>query len=233
MKILIVEDEVALAESIGQYLSAEGYVCELAFNYTTASDKFNSYQYDCAIIDINLPDGNGINLIRELKGNHTSSGIIIISARDSLNDRIAGLNIGADDYLIKPFNLSELNARLKSVVRRIFFSGSNEIIFNEIRIDTGALQVFVNDKLINLTKKEYDILLFFLSNKNRVLTKESIGENVWGDYADTLNSLDFIYTHIWNLRKKLVDNGARDYLQNVYGVGYKFNTLETDETPLV
>ncbi|TSA38179.1 MAG: DNA-binding response regulator [Porphyromonadaceae bacterium] len=225
MKILIVEDEVALAESIGQYLSGEGYVCELAFDYTSASDKFNSYQYDCAIIDINLPDGNGIDLIRELKEYHTTSGIIIISARDSLNDRIAGLNIGADDYLIKPFNLSELNARLKSVVRRIFFSGSNEIIFNEIRIDTSAIQVFVNDKLINLTKKEYDMLLFFISNKNRVLTKESIGENVWGDYADTLNSLDFIYTHIWNLRKKLIDNGAKDYLQNVYGVGYKFNTL--------
>ncbi len=225
MKILIIEDELALAESIGHYLSDEGYVYELAFNYSSASAKINAYDYDCVIVDINLPDGNGLNIIRELKENQSTSGIIIISARNSLVDRITGLDIGADDYLVKPFNLSELNARIKSVIRRISFSGSNEIIFNEIRIDIDSIQVFVHDKLVNLTKKEFDILIFFISNKNRVLTKESIGENVWGDYADSLNSFDFIYTHIKNLRKKLLDKGAEDYLQNVYGVGYKFNTL--------
>jgi len=224
MNLLIVEDETALAESIGQYLTDEGYVCELAFDYGTASAKLNDYEYNCVIVDINLPDGTGLNLIRELKDTHSASGIIIISARDSLDDRIDGLNIGADDYLVKPFNLSELNARVKSVIRRIFFSAGNEIIINEIKINTNTTQVFVKDHLVNLTKKEYDILLFFIANKNRVLTKESIGENVWGDYADTLNSLDFIYTHIWNLRKKLMDCGAADYLHNVYGVGYKFKT---------
>jgi len=225
MKILIIEDEMALAESIGHYLNDEGYVCELAYDYNSASDKINAYEYDCVIVDLNLPDGNGLDIIRELKKKRASSGIIIISARNSLDDRITGLDIGADDYLVKPFNLSELNSRIKSVIRRIFFSGSNEIVFNEIHIDTDAIQVFVNNEPINLTKKEYDLLIFFISNKNRVLTKESIGENVWGDYADTLNSFDFIYTHIKNLRKKLLDKGASDYLQNVYGIGYKFNTI--------
>lgn len=225
MKILIIEDEIALAESIGRYLSDEGYVYELAFDYNSASAKIDAYDYDCVIVDINLPDGNGLDIIHELKENQSTSGIIIISARNSLVDRITGLDIGADDYLVKPFNLSELNARIKSVIRRISFSGSNEIIFNEIRIDIDSIQVFVHDELVNLTKKEFDILIFFISNKNRVLTKESIGENVWGDYADSLNSFDFIYTHIKNLRKKLLEKGADDYLQNVYGVGYKFNTL--------
>lgn len=224
MKILIIEDEKALAESIGLYLSDEGYVCEFAYDYQNASSKINDYDYDCVIVDINLPDGNGLNIIRELKENRSTSGIIIISARNSLDDRITGLDIGADDYLVKPFNLSELNARIKSVIRRISFGGSNEIIFNEIRIDTDAIKVFVNDNNVNLTKKEYDLLIFFVSNKDRVLTKESIGENVWGDYADTLASFDFIYTHIKNLRKKLLDRGCSDYLKNVYGVGYKFDT---------
>ncbi len=224
MKILIIEDEVALAESIGDYLKDEGYVYELAFDYNAASAKVNAYEYDCVIVDINLPDGNGLDIIRELKENRSASGIIIISARHSLDDRITGLDIGADDYLVKPFNLSELNARIKSVIRRISFSGSNEIVFNEIRIDTDAIQVYVHEELVSLTKKEYDLLIFFIANKNRVLTKESIGENVWGDYADTLSSFDFIYTHIKNLRKKLLDKGSSDYLQNVYGVGYKFDT---------
>lgn len=225
MKILIVEDEMALAKSIGDYLKEEGYVCELAFDYHAASAKVSEYDYDCVIVDINLPDGSGLDIIRELKENKATCGIVIISARNSINDRIEGLNLGADDYLIKPFSLSELNARVKSVIRRVFFSGSNEIIFNEIRIDTDAIQVYVHDEIVNLTKKEYDLLIFFISNKNKVLTKESIGENVWGDYADTLSSFDFIYTHIKNMRKKLLDKGADDYLQNVYGVGYKFNTL--------
>ena len=165
MKILIIEDEIALAQSIGDYLSDEGYVCELAYDYNSASTKINAYDYDCVIVDINLPDGNGLEIIRELKENRSSSGIIIISARNSLGDRITGLDIGADDYLVKPFNLSELNARIKSVIRRIFFSGSNEIVFNEIRIDTDAIQVFVHEEQVSLTKKEYDLLIFFISNK--------------------------------------------------------------------
>jgi DNA-binding response OmpR family regulator len=230
MKILIVEDEVALAESIVQYLEGEGYVCEMALDFLSASRKVHDYDYECILLDINLPDGNGLDIIRELKAKQKTAGIIIISARNSTADRIMGLDLGADDYLVKPFNLSELSSRIKSVLRRVYFSGNNEIIFNEIRVDLNAIQVFVHDELVQLTKKEYDLLLFFLSNKNRVLTKESIGENLWGDYADTLDSLDFIYTHIKNLRKKLVDKGLDNYLQNVYGIGYKFNTRLTDET---
>jgi len=222
MKVLIIEDEKALSDSIVEYLKVEGYRCEVAHDYQTAVEKINLYKYDCALVDINLPDGSGLDVIRELKSLKVSCGIIIISARNSIDDRIDGLEIGADDYLTKPFNLSELNARIKSVIRRINFSGSNIIEFNELKIDTASLEVWVSGQLLELTKKELDLLLYFLSNKNRVLTKESLGEHVWGDYADTLDSFDFIYTHIKNLRKKLLKKGSADYIQNVYGVGYKF-----------
>lgn len=224
MKILIIEDEKALSDSIISYLKYEGHVCEPATNYESALMKINLYNYDCMIIDINLPDGSGLDIIRELKRKNKKGGIIIASARDSVDDRIEGLEIGADDYLTKPFNLSELNARIKSIVRRMNFKGNNTIEFNEIKIDTDSLQTYVNNDLVNLTKKEYDLLIYFLANRNRVLTKESIGEHVWGDYADTLVSLDFIYTHIKNLRKKILKKGSQDYIRNVYGVGYKFST---------
>ncbi len=222
MKILIIEDELDLANSIESYLKLEGYVCEKAADYAEASEKINLYRYDCALVDINIPGGSGLTIIRELKALKNNCGIIIISARNSIDDRIEGLEIGADDYLTKPFNLSELNARIKSVIRRIQFKGDNTIEFNEIRVDTQSFQVWVHNKELSLTKKEYDLLIFFLANKNRVLTKESIGEHVWGDYADTLDSFDFIYTHIKNLRKKLLANGALDYIKTVYGLGYKF-----------
>lgn len=224
MKILIIEDEIALSDSIISYLKYEGHICESAYDYQNALMKINDYDYDCIIVDINLPDGNGLDIIRELKRHHTKSGIIIVSARDSVDNRIEGLEIGADDYLTKPFNLSELNARIKSIIRRMNFKGNSYIEFNEIRIDTDSLQVFVHNDLVTLTKKEYDLLIYFLANRDRVLTKESIGEHVWGDYANTLVSLDFIYTHIKNLRKKLIKKGSEDYIRNVYGVGYKFST---------
>ena len=222
MKVLIIEDEIELAASIKNYLEMEGFVCEVAHSYNVATEKINLYAYDCALVDINLPDGSGLDVIRELKELKSKSGIIIISARDALDDRITGLELGADDYITKPFNLSELNARVKSVIRRINFSGDNIIEFNEIKIDTNSYQVWINSEELTLTRKELDLLLFFIANKDRVLTKESIGEHVWGDYADTLDNFDFIYTHIKNLRKKLIKNGVQDYLQNVYGVGYKF-----------
>jgi DNA-binding response OmpR family regulator len=224
MKILLVEDEKELAASILSFLKMEGYICEAVHQFDAAMEKIHLYAYDCALIDLNLPDGSGLDIIRKLKEVSATCGIIIISARNSIDDRITGLELGADDYLIKPFNLPELNARIRSVIRRISFSGSNIVEFNEIRIDTGSYEIWVNGNELILTKKELDILLFFLTNKNRVLTKESIGEHVWGDYADTLNSFDFIYTHIKNLRKKLIKHGARDYIQNVYGIGYKFQT---------
>lgn len=222
MKILIIEDEVQLAEAVESYLKMEGYVCEKAFDFHQASEKIALYDYDCALVDINLPNGSGLDLIRILKSKKSVTGIIIISARQSIDDRITGLEIGADDYLTKPFNLPELNARIKSIIRRIHFKGDNIIEFNELKIDTKTYQVWVKGVEVILTKKELDLLLFFLSNKNRVLTKEAISENLWGDYADTLDSFEFIYTHIKNLRKKLIQHGSADYIRNVYGMGYKF-----------
>ena len=223
MKILIVEDEIALTESIENYLKQEGYLCELAYTYAKASEKVNLYKYDCVIVDIGLPDGSGLHIIKELKKNKSNAGIIIISARNALDDKIDGLEIGADDYLTKPFHLSELNARIKSLIRRRSFNGSNEIICNEITINPDNYEVFINNQILTLTKKEYDMLIYFLSNKNRVVTKESIAEHLWGDNVDLLDSYDFIYTHIKNLRRKMVDKGGNDYIQTIYGTGYKFN----------
>jgi DNA-binding response OmpR family regulator len=222
MKILIIEDEKQLADTVESYLKMEGYLCEKVFDFDQAVEKIELYDYDCALVDINLPGGSGLELIRLLKKKKSITGIIIISARQSIDDRISGLEIGADDYLTKPFNLPELNARIKSIIRRIHFKGDNLIEFNELKIDSKTYQVWVKGEELVLTKKELDLLLFFLSNKNRVLTKESIGEHVWGDYADTLDSFDFIYTHIKNLRKKLLQHGSADYIRNVYGMGYKF-----------
>jgi DNA-binding response OmpR family regulator len=223
MKILIVEDEIALSESVEKYLNQEGYRCEMAYTYAKASEKVNLYNYDCIVVDIGLPDGSGLQIIKELKKIKSNAGIIIISARNALDDKIDGLEIGADDYLTKPFHLSELNARIKSLIRRRSFNGNSEIICNEIMINPDNLEVFVNQQILNLTKKEYDLLLYFLSNKNRVVTKESIAEHLWGDNMDMIDSYDFIYTHIKNLRRKMVDKGGNDYIQTIYGTGYKFN----------
>ncbi len=222
MKVLLIEDEKELSASIETYLKQENYLCETALTYNQAEEKINLYQYDCIIVDISLPDGNGLDIIRELKENQSETGIIIISAKNSLDDKLSGLGIGADDYLTKPFHLSELNARIKSIIRRRNFSGKKELLFNEIRIIPEAMQVFVNEKLIILTKKEFDLLIYFLSNKDRVLTKESLAEHLWGEVMDTADSFDFIYTHIKNIRRKVMEKGGRDYIQTIYGMGYKF-----------
>ncbi len=222
MKLLIVEDEKALSDAIVEYLTSEGYGCETALNFWTADEKVALYDYDCVLVDISLPDGSGFGVIKELKKRKSEAGIIIISAKNSLDDKITGLEIGADDYMTKPFHLSELNARIKSIIRRRNFSGQTEIIANEIFIIPDEALVKVNNQPIELTKKEYDLLLFLLSNKNRVLTKESIAEHLWGDDMDTSDSFDFIYTHIKNLRRKITEKGGKDYLKTIYGMGYKF-----------
>lgn len=222
MKILIIEDEKDLRKSMVSYLSEEGYLCESAGDYEEALEKIGIYEYDCYVVDIMLPKGSGLDLVKEIKKKDSGSGIIIVSAKDSIEDKIHGLETGSDDYLTKPFHLSELNARIKSIIRRRNFKGNNEIVFNEIRVLPDARQVFVQDKEVVLTGKEYDLLIFFLSNKGRVIPKDSIAEHLWGDYMDQADSFDFIYTHIKNLRKKLVQHGAKDYLNTVYGIGYKF-----------
>lgn len=223
MKILLVEDEISLGESVAILFKKEGHICEWVKNFGAGDEKAAVYQYDCAIIDITLPGGNGLDIVKNLKKNNPRTGIIIISAKNSLDDKISGLDLGADDYITKPFHLAELNSRLNSVLRRRNFEGSNEIIFEKLKLIPDRQEVFANGKPISLTKKEFDLLLFFISNKNRVVTKESIAEHLWGDDMDMADSFDFIYSHVKNLRKKILDAGASDYLKSVYGIGYKFS----------
>jgi DNA-binding response OmpR family regulator len=222
MKILIIEDEPELVDSIISYLKNEGFLCEYARNFNSASEKISMYFYNIILIDLNLPDGSGFNLIKKLKSTNYKGGIIITSARNTVEDRIKGLEMGADDYLTKPFHLSELNARIKSLIRRVSFQGESVITIENIKIKTDEHQVLIDDQLLDLTKKEYDLLLFLITNKNKVLSKEAIAEHLWGDYADSADSIDFVYSHIKNIRKKFQDKGTVNYLQTIYGVGYKF-----------
>lgn len=226
MKVLVIEDEKELLSTLSSFLRTEGYVCEEASTYQEGKEKIGLYEYDCILADIGLPDGNGLQLVELLKSKALNTGVMIISAKNSLEDKIQGLDIGADDYLTKPFNLSELNARIRSILRRRKFEGKREIEFREIRANPETLQVIVNGKTVPLTKKEFDLLIYFISNKNKVLAKESIVEHLWGDYIDSADSFDFIYAHVSNLRKKLVEHGSNDYLHTVYGVGYKFTDIK-------
>lgn len=222
MKLLVVEDNEDLLENIMTYLEREGYVCESAPDYDQAFDKIMSFTYDIVLIDIMIPEGNGLQLLQELKSVNKETGTIIISAKNSLNDKVKGLELGADDYLTKPFHLPELHARVKAVNRRKNMGGDEVIRANELKINTDTMEVFIEDKLLELTPKEYDLLVYFAVNKNRVLSKQTIAEHLWGDYVDHLDNLDFVYQHIKNLRKKLVNAGTGDYIESIYGIGYKF-----------
>ena len=222
MKILIVEDEPSLQEEIKNFLEKENYLCEVVGSYYDADEKIAVYHYDIAVVDITLPGGSGLQLIKKLKLQNADIGVIIISAKDSLDDKITGLDLGADDYLTKPFHLAELNSRIKALLRRKKFNGENEIVFNEIVVTPENANVSINNNSLVLTKKEYDLLLFFISNKNRILTKTTIAEHLWGDNIDLADNFDFIYTHINNLRKKIMKAGGNDYVKTVYGMGYKF-----------
>jgi len=223
MKILIVEDEVELLIGISNYLTKENYICELAENFRKADEKLSIYEYDIILLDITLPDGNGLKLLETIKKRQVKSGVIILSAKNSLDDKIKGLDLGADDYIPKPFQLSELNSRIRAVLRRRQFDGSSSLYFKEISIDTDSKSVTVKGEEIKTTKKEYDLLLFFLVNKNRVLTKEVIAEHLWEDNIDLADSYDFIYTHLNNIRKKIKSAGGNDYIKTIYGMGYKFS----------
>ena len=222
MKVLIIEDEVELLIAISNFLTREKYICELAENFEKAEDKIATYEYDIILLDITLPDGNGLELLNRIKKRQKLAAIIIISAKNSLDDKIQGLDLGADDYLTKPFYLSELNARIKAVLRRKQFDGTSTLEFHEISIDTESKSVSIKGKNIILTKKEYYLLLFFIINKNRVLTKEAIAEHLWEDNIDLANNFDFIYTHLNNIRKKIKSAGGSDYIKTLYGMGYKF-----------
>jgi len=222
MKILIIEDERALRESIQQYLAHQGYLCETVGNFVDGLEKVYSFHYDCVVVDIGLPYGSGLDIVKALKEIESKSGIIIISAKNALEDKLKGLELGSDDYLTKPFHLSELNARINAIIRRRNFGGSKIIQFQEIRLDPEAQRVTVNNKAVDLTEKEYQLLEYFIANQRRVLTKAAIAEHIWGDEYDQVSNYDFIYTHIKNLRKKLMDTGCEDYIKTVYGTGYRF-----------
>lgn len=222
MKVLIIEDEKDLAKSISEYLSEENYLCEFASTFQQAMDKINTYQYDCIILDIMLPDGNGLDILEELKRQNKQDGVIIVSAKNAVDDRVNGLQMGADDYLTKPFHLSELMARVFSIIRRKQFDNSNTIQNNELQIDLLSKTVTINNQAIVLTKKEFDLLIYFIGNKNKVISKSTLAEHLSGDFADMLDNHDFVYAHVKNLKKKLYDAGCDHYLKTVYGTGYKW-----------
>jgi len=222
MKLLVVEDEKELSDSICTYLGSEQFACEAAYDYTTALEKVVINEYACIILDITLPYGNGLNILKELKTRNKSDGVLIISAKNSLDDRINGLNTGADDYLTKPFHLAELGARVAAIVRRKSFDGKTRVAIGPLTLDLSDRVLKAGEHPIALTRKEYELLLYFLSNKNRVVTKEAIVEHLWGDDIDMADSYDFIYSHVKNLRKKLMNAGCADNIKAVYGMGYKF-----------
>ncbi|TFF36389.1 response regulator transcription factor [Mucilaginibacter psychrotolerans] len=222
MKILIVEDEQGLREDMLTYLSGDNNVCESCTDLAGAKAKLACYNYDFVLLDIGLPDGEGFEVLEFLKAERRSEAVIIISARNSLDDRIKGLDIGADDYLVKPFHLAELKSRILAVFRRKAGNNNNSLIFNEISIDLDGRNVTINGTEVVLTRKEYDMLLYLIANKGKVIAKTAIAEHLWGDEIDMHDNFDFLYSHVKNLRKKILDATPNDYLKSVYGIGYKF-----------
>src|SRR5690606_13413812 len=226
MKVLVVEDNLELARNMESFLKREGYVCETSHALDEARDKIISFKYDCVILDLMLPDGNGLELIEFMKAQRVESGILIVSAKNALDDRIQGLDLGADDYLTKPFHLTELNARLRAIFRRRNLNGERAISVNDVAVNPDTMEALIDGQPLDLTPKEFELLLYFVINKNRVLTRQSIAEHLWGDYIDNLPNTDFVYQHVKNLRKKIDQAGGRDYIETVYGLGYKFNALK-------
>lgn len=225
MKILIVEDEHKLSDSIVTYLKSEKYLCEQAFDYNEALEKVRGYDYDCVLLDLMLPGGSGLDILRDIKRRNNPAGVIIVSAKDSLDDKVKGLEIGADDYLPKPFHLAELGMRVYAIIRRKEFGASNTLENNGIKINLLEKSVEANGRPVTLTKSEYDLLLFFIGNRNRVMSKGAIAEHLSGDFADMMDNFDFVYTHIKNLKAKLAQTGMPNCIQNVYGMGYKWIEL--------
>lgn len=228
MKLLLVEDNTELTKDITGYPANHEFIFETASDFKTAEEKIMLYTYDLIILDIGLPDGNGLDILQKLRSKHSETAVIILTARHALKYKLSGLEQGADDYLTKPFHNAELNARIRSVLRRKLSNSRENIIkMNEISIDIASADVKVNNTTLNLTRKEYHLLLYFVDNKNHLLTKESIAEHLWGDHADQADNFDFVYNHIKNLRRKITKAGGRDYLKSMYGMGYKFHINES------
>lgn len=223
MKVLIIEDHQELARNIHDFLAKEGYICELSCTLEGAREKLGLFQYDCILLDIGLPDGNGLRLLDLIRKEHQGSNVLIISARNALDDKIVGLENGADDYLTKPFHLAELHARVRAVYRRKNLGGTHLIEFNEIMLNTDTFEARVGSVMLDITRKEFDLLLYFVVNKNRVLSRQAIAAHLWGDYTDNLANFDFVYQHVKNLRRKIAGAGGTDYISTVYGLGYRFD----------
>lgn len=221
MKILVIEDEIDLLNAITTSLEKELFVVEKASDFKTALDKIFLYEYDCILLDIMLPGGSGLQILEQLKKSNIEANIIIISAKDSLDDKLKGLNLGADDYLIKPFHLAELNARIKAVLRRKKLNGKNQIQLANIVLDIDERLFFVNQELVTLNRKEFDILSYFVVNKNRLITRSALAEHVWGDHIEDADNFDFIYYQIKNIRKKIQAANANIEIESIYGIGYK------------
>lgn len=228
MKILVIEDERSLRDTLTDFLKAEKYTVESAADYHSALEKLAVYEYDCVLLDIMLPGGSGLSLLRELKKRHKKECVLIMSAKDSLDDKVNGLDLGADDYLAKPFHLAELNARIKSVMRRRQSEGDTAITLENIRFEPETRKVFVDGKELVLNRKEFDILYYFVTNPDRLIYKTTLAESVWGDHIDQSDSLDFIYSQVKNLRRKLKQAGAVPVIKAVYGFGYKLSTIDNE-----
>ena len=221
MKILLVEDEKELRDTVKAYLEREKFVVECAEDYPSAMSKINDYDYDCVLLDIMLPSGSGLSLLAHLKRMRKQESVIIISAKDSIDDKVEGLDLGADDYLAKPFHLAELNARVKSLLRRKKAGGDTSIVLGNLTLTPDTRKVAVDGKDIALNRKEFDLLYYFMSNPNRLINRTALAESVWGDHIDQADSLDFIYSQVKNLRKKMKAAGAQAEIKAVYGFGYK------------
>ncbi|MFP5079533.1 response regulator transcription factor [Pedobacter sp. JCM 36344] len=222
MKVLFVEDEPVLLEEMETYFSSHDCICEQAVTFVQAEQKLRDYTYDVVVLDITLPDGSGIDLIEDIRKSHLETGILILSAKDSLQDKLNGLNLGADDYLTKPFYLEELNARVNAIYRRKTLKGVEQITFDDFTMHPSSKSFFFKESEVSLTRKEYDMLIYFVINKNRVVSKASIVEHLWGDHFDQSDNFDTVYVHMKNLRKKLCNISGKDYIKTVYGMGYKF-----------
>ena len=222
MKVLLLEDEPGFAQDVKSYLTSNDMSCEWVDTVEKTLECISLFEYDCILLDLSLQDGNGMKVLTELRRQNKTEGVIIISAKDTLETRLEGLQLGADDYLTKPFHLSELLARILSLFRRKHFEGNNVLQMNEIKIDMMTKSVRVHDQLVEMTKKEFELILYLIANKNRILSKSSLAEHLSGDMAYMLDNHDFVYTHMKNLKKKLIGAGSKDYIKTVYGLGYQW-----------
>lgn len=223
MKLLVVEDEPDLLQSIQEYFMKEDFHCEGVSTCNDAIARIEDFDYDCIILDINLPDGSGLRLLKYLRADKKKDGVIIISARNSVDDKIEGLSLGADDYVTKPFHLSELNARVKALIRRKYSQGSHLIEIGNLQIDISSRSVTCNQKPLSLTRSEFDLLTYLINNSNRVVSRQAIAEHIYGERTDKMPSFDFVYSQMKNLKRKLKENGSDELIQSVYGLGYKIS----------